>query len=107
MDEGMYKTMYLTSCNTPKFYGLPKLHKNGTPLRPIVFSRGSVTYGVAKVLTTVLQPPVGKSPHHIQSTGDFVNKAKGVTLLQRECLCSYNVAALFTSVPIDPTLKII
>ena len=24
----------------PKFYGLPKIHKTGTPLRPIVSSRG-------------------------------------------------------------------
>ena len=45
MDEGMYRTMYPTSCTAPKFYGLPKIHKTGTPLRPIVSSRGSVTYG--------------------------------------------------------------
>ena len=55
MDEGMYKTMYPTSCNPPKFYGLPKIDKTGTPLRPIVSSRGSVTYGVAKILTKVLK----------------------------------------------------
>ena len=45
----------------PKFYGLPKIHKTGTSLRPIVSHRGSVTYGVAKVLTKVLKPLVGKS----------------------------------------------
>ena len=28
---------------------LTKIHKTGTPLRPIVSRRGSVTYGVAKV----------------------------------------------------------
>ena len=62
MDEGMYKTMYPTGCNPPKFYGLPIFHKTGTPLRPIVYSRGSVTYGVAKVPSKVLKPLVGKSP---------------------------------------------
>ena len=46
-------------------------------------------------------------PHHIQSARDFVNKAKGVTLLPEECLCSYNVTALFASVPIDPAFNII
>ena len=106
MDEGMYKIMYPTGC-IPKFYGLPKIHKTGTPLRPIVSSWGSVTYGVAKVLTRVLKPLVGKSPHCIQSTRDFVNRVKGVTLLPGECLCSYNVSALFVSVPIDPALNII
>ena len=31
MDEGMYRSMYPTSCTAPKFYGLPKIHKTGTP----------------------------------------------------------------------------
>ena len=61
-----------------------------------------VTYGVAKVLSKVLKPLVGKSPHHIQSTGDFVSRAKGLTLQLGECLTSYDVTSLFTSVPIDP-----
>ena len=72
-----------------------------------VSRRGSVTYGVAKVLTRVLKPFVGKSPYYIQSTGDFVNKAKGITLQLGECLTSYDVTALFTSVPIDPAFNII
>ena len=49
--------------SVPKFYGLPKIHKPDTLLRPIVSSRGLVTYGVAKVLTKILKPLVGKSPH--------------------------------------------
>ena len=32
----------------PKFYGLTKIHKAGVPLRPIVSSRGSVSYNIAK-----------------------------------------------------------
>ena len=32
LGEGMYRTMYPTSCTAPKFYGLPKIHKTGTPL---------------------------------------------------------------------------
>ena len=103
----MYKAMYPTGCVPPKFYGLPKIHKAGNPLRPIVFSRGLVTYGVAKVLHKVLKPLVGKSSHHIQNTGDFVSKAKGITLQLGECLTSYDITSLFTTVPIDSALNII
>ena len=103
----MYKAIYPTGCTPPKFYGLPKIHKTGTPLRPIVSSRGSVTYGVANILAKVLKPMVGKSPHHIQSTRDFVNRLQGVTLLPGECLCSYDVTTLFTSVPIDQAFTVI
>ena len=96
----IYKSMYPTGCVPPKFYVLPKIHQPDTPLRPIVSSCGSVTYGVAKELAKILKPLVGKSPHHINSTQDFVEQAKQFKLEPRECLSSYDVSALFTSVPI-------
>ena len=107
LDEGTYKTMYPTGCMPPRFYELPKIHKTGNPLKPIMSRWGSVTYGVTNIFTKVLKPLVGKFPHHIKSTSDFVNKAKGVTLQLGECLTSYDVTSLFTSVPIDPALNII
>ena len=64
LDEGTYKAMYPTGCVPPKFYGLPKIHKTGNTLRLTVSSRGSVTYGVAKILSKVIKPLVGKSPSH-------------------------------------------
>ena len=102
-----YKAMYPMGCVSHKFYGFPKIHKPDTPLRPIVSSFGSVTYRVAKELAKILKPLVGKSPHHINSTQDFVEQVKHITLAPGECLSSYDVSALFTSVPIDPALKII
>ena len=68
-------------------------------------SCGSVTYWVAKELAKILKPLVGKSPHHINSTQDFVEQAKHFKLEAGECLSSYDVSALFTSVPIDPALQ--
>ena len=62
---------------------------------------------MAEVIAKILKPLVGKLLHHIQSTRDFVSKVREVTLLPGECLCSYDVTALFTSVPIDPALNII
>ena len=102
-----YKSMCPTGCVPPKFYGLPKIHKPDTPIRPIVSSCGSANYGVAKELTKILKPLVCKSPHHINSTQDFVEQVKHITLRPGECLSSYDVYALFTSVPIDSTLYII
>ena len=88
--------MYPTGCVPPKFYGLPKIHKPGTPLRPIVSSCGSATYGVAKERAKILKPLVGKSPHNITSTQDFVEQVKQIKLEPGECLSSYDVSALFT-----------
>ena len=43
-----------------KFYGLPKVHKAGNPLRPIVSSTGTATYQSAKELARILKPLVGE-----------------------------------------------
>ena len=99
--------MYSTRAITPKIYGLPKVQKKKHPLRPIVSSRGSINYEVAKELSRILRPLVGKSPHHIKNTGDFVQQVTGITLQPGECITSYDVSALFTSVPIEPAITII
>ena len=62
---------------------------------------------MAKIISKVLKPFVGKLPHHIQSARDFLSKVREVTLLPGECSSSYDVTALFTSVPIDPALNVI
>ena len=41
-------------------------------LRPIVSSRGSITYGVAKELSHIIKPLVGQSPHHLKNTQHFM-----------------------------------
>ena len=81
LDDNSYEYMYPTGCTSPTFYGLPKIHKTNTFLRPIVSSRGSVTYGVAKVLAKILKPLVGKFPNHVHSTKDFLERVSKVTLL--------------------------
>ena len=62
---------------------------------------------MAKELAKIPKPIVGRSPYHINSTQAFVEQVRHITLVPEECLSSYDVSALFTSVPIDPSLKII
>ena len=93
-----YKQLYPTSAVPPKFYGLPKIHKTGTPLRPIVSSRGSITYGVAKELSHIITPLVGQSPHHLKNTQHFIQQLQGKQLEPGEVITSFDVKALFTSV---------
>ena len=56
-------------------------------------------------LAKILKPLVGKSPPHINSTQDFVEQVRHITLAPGECLSSYDVSALFTPVPIRSSLK--
>ena len=89
------------------FYGLPNIHKPDTPLRPTVSSTDTVSYNTAKELAKIIKPLVGLSTHHLQNTKDFIQQLKDVKLQQDEIIISYDIKALFTSVPIQPVLNII
>ena len=79
LNNTKYKQLYPTSAVPSKFYGLPKIHKVGTPSRPIVSSRGFITYGVAKELTYIIKPLVGQSPYYLKTPNTSSNsyRAKG------------------------------
>ena len=47
-----------------------------------------------KELAKILKPLVGKSPHHINSTKDFVEQAKQFKLEPGECLSPYDMSGL-------------
>ncbi|XP_072025352.1 uncharacterized protein [Amphiura filiformis] len=98
IDRLLYHRLYPGE-SVPKFYGLPKIHKEHAPLRPIVSSVDSVTYNVAKHVAYVIGPLVGKSEHHIINSQDFVNKIQDIQLHEEETKTSYDVSALFTCVP--------
>ena len=108
LDSNTYKAMYPMGCSaSTNSMGSPRSTSQTPPQAYSAQTCGSVTYGVAKVLTKILKPLVGKSSHHIHSTQDFVEQANKVALMPGECLSSYDVTALFTSVPVDPALGII
>ena len=60
----------------PKLFGLPKLHKPKTLMRPIVSFCGSRTYQPYKYLTTVLRPLTNESRHKLQPTENFIDAIK-------------------------------
>ena len=84
-----------------------KIHKARVLLRPIVSSRGSVSYDIAKRLARILKPLEGRKTYSVQNTKDSVDQVKIIKLLQDECIISYDVKAPFNSVPIEPAIKII
>ena len=107
ISETKYRQLYPTSEEVPKFYGLPKVHKNACPLRPIVACRGSISYDVAKFTADIISPLVGQSGHHLQNSKDLVDKLKNFQLESGEVLVSYDVTALFTCTPVQESLTII
>ena len=104
----------LTSCtgsytpsrkNPQNYMGRLRYKKHNTPLRPIVSSCGSITYNAAKYLASILTPLVGTNCHSIKNTKELVDKLRGLEIPPARKLVSYDVTALFTSVPVDKALE--
>ncbi|BHF70759.1 hypothetical protein SprV_0301381200 [Sparganum proliferum] len=60
-----------------RFCGLPKVHKDGAPLRPIVPLKGTPTYGVAKWLFRRLKFLTSESDTTVSQSAQFLGKLKG------------------------------
>ena len=58
-NEDLYRMLYNSDGLTPRFYGLPKIHKTAIPSRPIVSFINSPTYNVSSYLAKILSPVVG------------------------------------------------
>jgi len=105
--QSQYDHMYPTSDMIPRLYGSPKIHKQGTPLRPIVDYTGSMTYNLSRALADLLKPLVGKSEYYVKNTASFVKDLKDIRLKEDEIMNSHDVVSLFTNVPIKDALKAI
>ncbi len=84
---------------SPQYFTSSDATEGSVPLRPIVSSIGSVTYEIAKYLAKIIGPLVGKTDHHILNSKDFAEKIQGITLDDNETITSFDVTALFTSIP--------
>ncbi|BHF82544.1 hypothetical protein SprV_0802568200 [Sparganum proliferum] len=90
-----------------RFYGLPKVHKDGASLRPIVSLKGTPKYGLAKWLFRRLKFLTAESDTTVSSSAQFLEKLKGVSLHPIEVMASFDVTSLFTSIPKDLAIETI
>ena len=105
------RTQPITKCNLPvqfppKLYGLPKSTKLALPKAHSV-QQGVHYICVAKELASITHPLVGQSQHHLKNTQHFIQQIQQVKLEEGEVISSYDVKALFTSVPVDPSINIV
>ena len=57
--------LYPAAAIVPRIYGSPEIHKDGTPLRPIIDYTGTIGYNVSRSLADILSPIVGKNGHNV------------------------------------------
>ena len=95
----------LSNTTMPRFVGCPKIHKEGAPLRPVIDSRDSATYDLAKRLTRIIQPVVGKTSSYVKNSTHLVSILSELKVDTADILVSFDVKSLFTSVPVEEACR--
>ena len=74
-------------------------------MHPIVSACGMATYQLAKFLTKILQKYTGMTPSFVKDRKGFSQYLRLVHLGQNEELVSFDVSALFTSIPVPTAMR--
>ena len=88
-------------------YGLPMVHKDNEPIRPIISAIGTYSYRLAKYLDEILKPLASNNNRMLHDTFDFVNKVSKLNITRDSYLTSLDVESLFTNIPTSETIEII
>jgi hypothetical protein len=104
INKSTYDELRLSSSRPGTLYGLPKVHKPGTPLRPILSAIGTCGYKLAKYLIPMLST-LTTNEYSIKDSFSFVEeicKMKNNNYV----MASFDIKSLFTNIPLDETIKI-
>src|SRR5215469_1292483 len=107
LSEDICKQLSPSGSRPPRLYGLPKIHKEGVPLRPIVSNIGAPTYQLSKHLAGLLSPLTGKSTHHVKNSAQFTQTLDTIRIQPQEFMVSFDIVSLFTNVPIGDSLELL
>ncbi|RLU21667.1 hypothetical protein DMN91_006043 [Ooceraea biroi] len=99
IDEVTYKALNCANGNTPHWYGLPKIRREGYPLRNIVSTIGSSLYGVASFLHNILQKTISQPKSFVEDSWSFVSSIVNKQIRSSEIMVSLDVSSLFTNIP--------
>lgn len=100
----LYEKMRPKGSQPPRLYGLAKVHKENTPVRPVLSMPGSAYYGVAKQVAFWLS--------HIpqckinSSTKSVCDSLKDIKLDENHELISLDVSSLYTNVPVTEAISV-
>jgi hypothetical protein len=106
--QNFANSLILPNPTVPHLYGLPKIHKpGGRKMRQIISCCNSPIVNLAKWVARELQSLCFEMEFEVKNSLDFVEKVKDVELEDDELMVSFDVEALFPSVPLNHALNTI
>ncbi|BHF72817.1 hypothetical protein SprV_0401588800 [Sparganum proliferum] len=88
-----------TDTSMIRFHGLPKAHKPGVPLRPIVSLRNILTFELSRWFYRRSHFLSEDSEWTLKSAEHFLRGIRHLEIEPEEMMASFDVVSLFTSIP--------
>jgi hypothetical protein len=72
-----------------------------------VAGRGSITSGLSKELTRIIQPTLGKTPYHLKDSEDLKQKIGDMIIPPTHMMVSFDVTNMYTKIPQNKAVEVI
>ena len=89
--ETLYNKIRPRHKQPPRMYGLPKIHKADTLLRPIVSWVNTFAYDLSAFLANVLSPLAGNSNFTVKNSTDLASIIASEEIQDHEIMASFDV----------------
>lgn len=99
INEEMRRKLSVTNPRIPRMYGLPKTHKPGFQIRPVVTTIDDPTCKIAKFLTKYFNSFRKFPSRSIKNSLEFTKLMNEVKIEENEEMISFDVQALYPSIP--------
>jgi len=107
LTEDICKQLRPAGSRPPRMYGLPEIHKEGVPLRPIVSNIGAPTYQLSKYLAGLPSQLTGNAAHHVKYSFQYVQILESLRVQPDDLTVSFDAVSLFTNVPTVDSLELL
>ena len=102
INASLFEMLKSTGSQPPQLYGLAKVHKVATPLRPILSMPGSSYFKIARQVADRLS--VIEECKINSSTQSIWDNLKTITLEEDQQLVSFDICSLYTNVPVHEAI---
>ena len=92
----------------PNIWGLPKIHKTGYPIRPIINWQGAPAYKLAKYLTKLIHLHIPfPNAFNIKNAVHLIDDLLEIPHKQGIRLVSFDIENMYTNIPSNELVRII
>ena len=94
------KDISLNNTNLPRIYGLPKIHKDNFPLRPVASLMNTPTYNMSKTFANIFKVSLPSPKSQVKHFFIFKEVISKIKIPFDHIMISLDVTSLFTNVTI-------